>query len=584
MLTMKNTIDDMFFLHEDVFNFNEFWGAIGRPGAIDSEVYKSILNEAARFSETCLKPINLASDLEGCQFVEGQVKTPSVFKKAWKDWQDGGWSSLRGLAAYGGLSLPHSLSVAVDEIHSSACMAFMLGPIATAEGARLLERFASADIKARYLPRLYKCDWSVSMDITEAQAGSDLSLIQSTAVPVAGDYYLLSGNKIFITWGDHDLSDNIVHLVLARTPSAPAGNKGLSLFLVPKVCLNDKGELADRNEIYCTGIENKMGLHAAPTCSLHFSKAKAWLIGEENAGLQCMFSMMNAMRLSVACNAVGVASRASQQAMDYARDRRQGKSRADENSTTRTIIQHADIRRMLLSNKAWYEGGRALNFLIAMLLDEHEYSDNSEDKENADALSSWLTPICKAFTSDRAIECSLEAQQVLGGHGYIRESGLEQHVRDLRVTQIFEGTNGIQALDLLRRKTIAQDARGLKLLGKKIECVIESLPTHYFEEEAQALKRLLTKILSLSVSLCEHPDSRANDGIAVDYLQACGYLVYAWLWLKIAVTCKDKNQQFYQSKRTTAHFYFSYLLPQAETHLLRIHQSRNIQALLDEAL
>jgi acyl-CoA dehydrogenase len=448
-MTYRAPVNEMLFMMRHV-------GELDR--AIEDGIYpdlsiddvESILQEAARFSGEVLAPINRPGDRHGAQLRDGVVTTATGFKEAYQAWAGAGWNALAAPAEYGGQGLPVLLNAGCSEMWNGACLAFGVAPLLTMGGVEALSAHGSEDLKQRYLEKLVAGEWTATMNLTEPQAGSDLSAIRSRAEPCGDGSYRIFGQKIFISYGEHDLTDNIVHLVLARLPDAPKGTRGISLFVVPKI-LPD----GSRNDVRCSGLEHKLGIHASPTCTMVFGDAggaRGWLIGEENRGLACMFTMMNSARLSVALQGVAIAERACQAALAFAGERRQGASPSHSGNAMVPIIEHADVQRMLATMRGLTNAARAICYATAQAIDRAHRCQDSAERHAADQRAALLTPVAKAFASDIAVEVASLGIQVHGGMGFIEETGAAQHLRDARILSIYEGTNGIQAIDLVTRK------------------------------------------------------------------------------------------------------------------------------------
>ncbi|WP_298953622.1 acyl-CoA dehydrogenase [uncultured Methylobacterium sp.] len=420
--------------------------AEGLHGDLTPDLVDTILEEAGRFANDVVAPLNRVGDTHGTPLRDGAITMPPGFREAYHAWVEGGWNALPGPVEYGGQGLPAALNAACVEMWNAASMSFGLGPLLTAGGVEALSRHGAPELRERYLEKLVSGEWTATMNLTEPQAGSDLSALRSRAEPVGDGSYRIQGEKIYITWGEHDLTDNIVHLVLARLPGAPAGTRGISLFLVPKV-LPD----GSRNALRCAGIEHKLGIHGSPTCTMVYEGATGWLIGEENRGLACMFTMMNSARLNVGLQGVAIADRAYQQALSYARDRRQGRAAAGAEGMS-PILAHPDVQRMLLTMKALTAASRGLCYLTAAEIDRGHRAPDEAGRKAALDRASLLTPVAKAFSTDIGIEVASIGIQVHGGMGFVEETGAAQHLRDARIAAIYEGTNGIQAIDLVTRK------------------------------------------------------------------------------------------------------------------------------------
>ncbi len=463
---------DMRFLLNDVFDAPALWQRLPRLAErIDADTADAILEEAAKVTGGLLAPLNRSGDEEGAQWQDGAVRTPAGFREAYATYAEGGWVGLTGNPAHGGMGMPKMLAVQFEEMMYAANASFSLYSTLSAGACLALDAHGSEELKNRYLPNMYAGTWAGSMCLTEPHAGTDLGIIRTKAEPQADGSYRISGTKIFITGGEQDLTENIIHLVLAKLPDAPAGSRGISLFLVPKFLVGDDGALGARNAVHCGSIEHKMGIKASATCVMNFDGASGWLVGEVNKGLAAMFTMMNYERLSIGIQGIGCAEMSYQSAVAYARERLQ--SRAPTGPVARDkaadpIIVHPDVRRMLLTMKALTEGGRAFSTYVGQQLDLAKYAEDQEERSQAEALVALLTPVAKAFFTDTGLESCVLGQQVFGGHGYIREWGQEQLVRDVRIAQIYEGTNGIQALDLMGRKVVANGGLFLSIFSREV--------------------------------------------------------------------------------------------------------------------
>src|SRR5690554_2168577 len=466
MADYQAPLRDMRFVLNEVFDVANLWSELpGLAEVIDGETAMAVLEEAGKVIAGSIAPLNRSGDEEGCSWNDGVVKTPAGFVEAYQAYAQGGWVGVGGDPQYGGMGMPKVIGAQVEEMVNSANLSFGLYPMLTAGACLALNSHASEELKQKYLPNMYAGVWAGSMCLTEPHAGTDLGLIRTKAEPQADGSYKVTGTKIFITGGEHDLTENIIHLVLAKLPDAPAGSKGISLFLVPKFLVNEDGSLGERNAVSCGSIEHKMGIKASATCVMNFDGARGYLIGELNKGLNAMFTMMNYERLSIGIQGIGCAEASFQNAVAYACDRLQGRAASGPVSADRAadpIIVHPDVRRMLLTMKAMTEGGRAFACFVGQQLDLARHAEDADERRDAEALVALLTPVAKAFFTDSGLESCVLGQQVLGGHGYIREWGQEQLVRDVRIAQIYEGTNGIQALDLLRRKVVADGGAGLR--------------------------------------------------------------------------------------------------------------------------
>lgn len=546
------------------------------PGMeVDRETIDQMLETAGEFASEILFPLNQVGDREGCTLKDGEVKTPAGFREAFRQYRDGGWAGLDCAPEDGGQGLPHSIGIVVEDMVASANQSFSMYPGLTHGAYSCIRAYGTEEQKRTYLPKLANCEWTGTMCLTEAQCGTDLGLLRTRAEPQADGSYLVTGEKIFISSGDHDLADNIVHLVLARLPDAPKGTKGISLFIVPKLLPGAGGGVGARNGVVCSGLEHKMGIKGNATCVLTFESAKGFLLGEANKGLAAMFLMMNGARLTTGMQGLRLADVAYQNALAYAKERLQGRSLTGPKapgSPADPIIVHPDVRRMLLTQKAYTEGARAFSYWLATLLDrEHHHPDPAARNEAAE-LVALLTPVVKAFVSDNGFACTALAQQVLGGHGYIREWGMEQYVRDARIAQIYEGTNGIQALDLLGRKVLLDGGNKLRLFGKMVQAFQEEgRATEGMAPLLDALGGCLAELVSLSTELGAKAMSNPDEvgAAAADYLRVVGHCALAYWWARaanVALKKRGSGERFYEAKLATARFYFSRLLPEAAYH------------------
>ncbi|MEQ8858498.1 MAG: acyl-CoA dehydrogenase C-terminal domain-containing protein [Pseudomonadales bacterium] len=541
------------FVLEDLLGFDAHYS--GLPSGVSLDLVEAVVEGASRFSERELAPLRSTGDREGCRLLDGSVIAPTGFKEAYRKYAEDGWPSLNGHAAFGGQGLPPSVGTIVAEIMSGANLAWAMYPGLSQGSIAVIARHGSSAQKAEYLAKLISGEWTGTMCLTEPHAGSDLGLLSTKAVPNADGSYRIEGTKIFISAGDHDLAENIVHLVLARVPGAPRGTRGISLFIVPKY-LNGR-----RNNVLCTSLEDKMGIHAASTCTLSFDGARGFLVGAENAGLRCMFTMMNSARLGVGVQSVGLMEAGYQDSLRYAQERRQMRSLAgpsDPNHPADRIIMHADVRRMLLTQRAFVEGSRALIYFLAQLLDVS--NDSSEAGQQAGRLLDLMTPIAKGFVTEIGFESVNLALQVFGGHGYIRENGMEQLVRDARITMLYEGTTQIQALDLLGRKVVASRSDGLSelLMLLRREAAVSEFPQ--LGVYAELWQDLSSRVGELSVE-----NLHEIGAASVDYLMFAGYVSLAYFWSRMA-RAAEQNDEFSRGKRATAEFYFKRLMPRAEAH------------------
>lgn len=564
-------VRDMHFLLYELFKVEQSWPQLeGLSEMAERETADAILQEAAKVCAGLIAPLNRSGDEEGCHWQDGAVTTPKGFKEAYRAYIEGGWTGLSGNPEFGGMGMPKTLSVLCDEMLYSANNAFALYPALTVGACVALDAHGSDELKQQFLPKLYEGTWSGAMALTEPHAGTDLGLIRTTAKDLNDGTFAVSGSKIFITAGEHDLSDNIIHFVLAKLPDAPAGAKGISLFLVPRNWPDADGNLsAESNGVGCGSIEHKMGIRASATCVMNYDSARGYLIGEAHRGLQYMFTMMNYERLSIGIQGIGSAEMSYQNAREYACERVQGRAASGAEQPDKVadpIIVHADVRRMLLTMRAWTEGARALSVYTAEQLDFAKHSQDEAQVLSASNRVALLTPVCKAFFTDKGFDSCVLGQQVFGGHGYICEYGQEQLVRDTRIAQIYEGTNGIQALDLVARKVIAnKGALVEEFILEMRTWVADQKPPELsvfldtLTEEIARLENVTANLLDRSVS-----DVNTAGSASVEYLHLFGCVTYAWLWARMAALAVDGDDDFYRTKLATARFYFSHLLPQTK--------------------
>ena len=561
--------DAQFVLHR-VFNAPQLWAQLPGCGDWSEELADAVLKEVAKISTELLAPINRSGDVEGITLRDGEVRTPRGFVEAYRAVRENGWLGFLGSPEYGGQGAPHMLDVLTNEIFSAANTSFSLYTGLTIGAAHAIAAHAEESLKARCLPQLYSGVWAGCMCLTEAHAGTDLGIIRTRAEEDGAGGYRLSGTKIFTTAGEHDLSENILYLVLARLPDAPPGSRGISLFLVPKFLFDDSGACGERNGVRCLSVEDKMGIHASSTCVMQFDAAAGFIIGEPHRGLAAMFTMMNQERLFVGLQGLACSEGAYQKARDYALERIQGRSAAGPAAPDQEadpIIVHPDVRRMLLTQKALIEGGRAFGVYVGMQLDLSKRAEGAAQKD-AEALVALLTPVAKAFLADRGFEGCVLAQQVLGGHGYIREWGLEQRVRDARITQIYEGTNGIQALDLMGRKVVRDGGRSLEIFLREIRAFLDTEGTgQEMQPYAEPLAAALSLLEDTTAWVIENAagDPAAVGAASVEYLDLLGYTAYAYLWARMAKAALEEvggdTAGFCRSKLQTADFFMSRLLP-----------------------
>jgi alkylation response protein AidB-like acyl-CoA dehydrogenase len=568
MADYKAPLRDMRFLLNEVFDVASQWAQLpALAEVVDADTVDAILEEAGKVTGKTIAPLSRAADEQGCHWHDGVVTTPAGFLQAYRTYAEGGWVGVGGDPQFGGMGMPKVVSAQVEEMVNSSSLAFGLYPMLTAGACLSIYAHASEDLREAYLPNMYAGVWAGSMCLTESHAGTDLGIIRTKAEPQADGSYKVTGTKIFITGGEHDLTENIIHLVLAKLPDAPAGPKGISLFLVPKIMVNADGSLGERNTLGCGSIEHKMGIQASATCVMNFDGAVGYIVGEPNKGLAAMFTMMNYERLGVGIQGLASGERSYQNAVEYARDRLQSRSPSGPQAKDKVadpIIVHPDVRRMLLTMKACNEGGRAFSSYVAMQLDTAKFSEEPTTRKRAEDLVALLTPVAKAFLTDLGLETTVHGQQIFGGHGYIREWGQEQLVRDVRITQIYEGTNGIQALDLMGRKVVGNGGAFYKIFAEEIRWFIanEGGEMAEFTKPLGAALDNLDKLTSWVMD--ESLKNPQEIGAAsVEYLQVFGYTAYAYMWALMARAALGKEGQddFYVSKLGTARFYFARLLP-----------------------
>ena len=568
---------DMRFVMFELLDAERELKAIPRYADLDRDTIDAVLEEGARFASQVAFPLNGSGDIEGCTFHgDGVVSTPSGFKEAYRQFVDAGWPALSCDPAYGGQGLPVLLNNRLYEMLNSANQAWLMYSGLSHAAYECLMAFGTDYQKATYLPKLVSGQWSGTMCLTEAQCGTDLGMLKTRAEPRDDGSFALTGTKIFISSGEHDVAENILHLVLARLPDAPPGTRGISLFLVPKFIPDGNGEVGERNGIKAGSIEHKMGIRGNATCVINLDGARGWLIGEAHKGLAAMFVMMNSSRLGVGMQSLGLAEVSLQNAVAYARDRIQGRAATGVKQPEKpadSIMVHPDVRRMLLTCKAYTEGGRAITTWTALLTDrEHAHPDPTVRLE-AGELVAFLTPIVKAFISDNAFETTNLALQVYGGHGFIREWGMEQYVRDARINMLYEGTNGIQALDLLGRKVLHDQGAKLRLFGSLVQDFVTAQSGKAeMQEFIVPLSELGEQVVRLSTELAMKALANPDEvgAASVPYLRVVGHLVYAWLWARMARAALDKldsGDDFYKAKLATARFYFSKLLPETAFQL-----------------
>ncbi|MEW6098215.1 MAG: acyl-CoA dehydrogenase C-terminal domain-containing protein [Pseudomonadota bacterium] len=564
---------DMQFVLHEVLNVVDEFKQMPQHAEMDADTVNAVLDEGGKFAAQVVFPLNQVGDEEGCTLdkTTHEVRTPKGFKEAYKQYVEGGWPALSCDPEFGGQGLPVVVNQCFYEMLNSANQAWTMYPGLSHGAYECLHEHGTPEQKRLYLPKLTSGEWTGTMCLTEPHCGTDLGLLRTKAEPQADGTYKITGQKIFISAGEHDLAENIVHLVLARLPDAPAGSKGISLFVVPKFLINADGSLGERNKIYCGGLEHKMGIHGNATCQMILDGAVGTLVGEPNRGLQAMFVMMNAARLGVGMQSLGLTEVAYQNAVAYAKDRLQMRSLSGPKAPDKPadpIIVHPDVRKMLLTARAYAEGGRALAIWTALQIDKELSSGDEQVRKDCADLVALVTPIVKAFLTDNGWIATSHCLQVFGGHGYIKEWGMEQYVRDARINMIYEGTNTIQSLDLLGRKILADNGAKLKKFGKMVQEFVEAEGVNEkMQEFVNPLADLGDKVTKLTTEIGMKAFGNPDEvgAAAVDYLRVCGHLVFAYFWArmaKVALEKLDSGDPFYKAKLATARFYFAKLLPE----------------------
>jgi alkylation response protein AidB-like acyl-CoA dehydrogenase len=575
MSTYRAPLHDMRFVLFDVLGVEALFARLGFTDAT-RDIIDAVLEEGARFTETVLAPLNRIGDEAGCTYDAGSgaVTTPPGFKEAYAQYVDGGWAGLVSPADFGGQGLPQAVGVPVKEMIDAANLAWGNFPLLSHGATEALLHHGEDWQRDAFLKPIVEGRWTGTMCLTEPHCGTDLGLLRTRAVPNDDGSYSITGTKIFITAGEHDFTDNIVHLVLARLPDAPAGSKGISMFIVPKLRVARDGGAGERNAVRCGAIEHKMGIHGSATCVLNFDGAQGWLIGEPHKGLAAMFTMMNTARLAVGLQGLGLADRAWQNALRYSRERLQMRSLSGvkfPDKPADPIIVHPDVRRMLLTQKALVEGGRALGYHAATLVDIASHGADEAERSRADALLGFITPIMKACLTEWGVECTYHALQCFGGHGYIAEHGMEQLARDARITTLYEGTTGIQALDLVGRKVLQLQGAGLKLMLAMVEefCAAQE-GNAAVSEFIAPLRAKASEWQQLTQAIARRAAANADEvgAAAYDYLFYSGYVALAYWWARsvAAAEASRESEAFKDAKRETARFYFDRILPRTLVH------------------
>ena len=569
MPTYTAPLDDMMFLFENLKD-NKNYKEIEKFKEINSDLVKDILDQAAKINQEIVHPLAKIGDDSPCIYENGIVRSPPGYKEAYKKFITDGWTSLSCDPKYGGQGMPKTVSTFFEEMLSSASLSFKLYSELSIGAYNCILHHADQKIKDKFLPKIVEGKWSGTMCLTESQCGTDLGLIKTKAIKNEEGSFSLTGQKIFITSGDHDLTENIIHLVLAKIPGSPSGTKGISLFLVPKFNVNENGSIGSRNGVSTLSIETKMGIKGSPTCVLNFDGAKGYLIGKENKGLSSMFTMMNLERIIVGIQGLGIAETAYQNSLAYSKERKQGKSNNNKNNETDLIIKHADIRRSLMNMKSIIEGQRSLAFWLSQQVDVSLNHSNKEIRKEADEMVSLMTPVVKSFFSDMGMEITNEAIQVFGGYGYTRDQGIEQLYRDNRITPIYEGTNSVQAIDLVFRKVLTN-----KILDKFIRIIRNEIKDNNKNPELKKLIDVLEKKIIILLNFAKWLETKLKiqkDDVSAacnDFLKVLGYVALGFSWFKmtkISFENSDKNKEFYNEKINTAKFFFDKIFPRVDSH------------------
>ena len=569
MTTYNAPVDEMMFLFDHLKDDKKY-NEIEKFKEINSELVKDILEQAAKINKEIIHPLAKIGDDSPCVYENGIVRSPPGYKEAYRNFISDGWTSLSCDPKYGGQGMPKTVSTFFEEMLSSASLSFKLYSELSIGAYNCILHHADDKIKDKFLPKIVEGKWSGTMCLTESQCGTDLGLIKTKAIKNTDGSFSLTGQKIFITSGDHDLTENIVHLVLAKIPGAPAGTKGISLFLVPKFNVNENGSVGSRNGVSTLSIETKMGIKGSPTCVLNFDNAKGFLIGKENKGLSSMFTMMNLERIIVGIQGLGIAETAYQNSLAYTRERKQGKSNDNKNGETDLIIKHADIRRSLMNMKSIIEGQRSLAFWLSQQVDVSLNHSNENVRKEADDMVSLMTPVVKSFFSDMGMEITNEAIQIFGGYGYTRDQGIEQLYRDNRITPIYEGTNSVQAIDLVFRKVLTN-----RTLEKFISLLQNEIKNYNDNVELKRLSSILKEKIKLLLDFSKWLDDKLKnqkDDVSAacnDFLKVLGYVALGFSWLKMTKVSFDnssKNKNFYEEKINTAKYFFDKILPRIDSH------------------
>jgi len=585
-------VKDIKFVLNDLLGLDKMTNLPGFEEATP-DLVDAVLEEGSKLVEGVIQPLNQVGDTEGCTWNDGEVTTPTGFKEAYEAYCEGGWGSLDIPEEYGGQGLPHTIGVAMAEMMSSANMAFGMYPGLTHGASAAILKHGTEEQKQTYIPKMSTGEWTGTMNLTEPHCGTDLGLMRTKAVPQEDGSFKISGTKIFISAGEHDMSSNIIHLVLAKIPGGPDGIKGVSLFIVPKFKLDADGNPGERNGVSCGSIEHKMGIHGNSTCVMNYDEAEGYLLGQEHKGMRAMFTMMNAARLGVGIQGLSQAEVAYQNAVEYSKDRIQGRSitgvKAPEKAAD-PIIVHPDIRRNLLMCRAFSEGARALGLWAALQVDMVEKAPTQEERDAADEALGLLTPVIKAYFTDKGFELAAVAQQCFGGHGYIHEWGMEQFVRDARITQIYEGANGIQALDLVGRKLPANMGRALRRFFHPVNDFIqENMTNPEMSEYVMPLAKAFAKLQQATATIGEkgmkNPDEAG--AASTEYLHMFGLVALGYMWAQMAKISKQKlaegveDKAFHETKLITAKFFFERMIPDVSSLLVKMSAGSKTMMALD---
>ncbi|ROU01995.1 acyl-CoA dehydrogenase [Marinobacter sp. R17] len=574
----KAPLRDIKFVMSELLDSEQHYANLEGAEDATPDMVDAIIQEGGKFCEQVLSPLNQVGDQEGCTWSEEGVKTPTGFKEAYQQYVEGGWPSMTADPNYGGQGLPSSIGIVISEMVGTSNWSWGMYPGLSHGATNTIEQHGSEEQKQVYLTKLISGEWTGTMCLTEPHCGSDLGILRSKAEPNADGSYSISGTKIFISAGEHDMAENIVHIVLARLPGAPEGTKGISLFIVPKFLPSEDGSVGERNAVSCGSIEHKMGIHGNATCVMNFDGAKGWLIGPENKGLNCMFTFMNTARIGTAIQGLGAAELGFQGSLTYAKERlamRSLNGAKNPDGPADPIIVHPDVRRMLLTQKSVAEAARALIYLAAQQADIVHQGKTEEERKAADEMLGFLTPIAKAFLTEIGYESANLGMQVFGGHGFISEWGMEQNVRDARIGMIYEGTTGIQALDLLGRKVLMSQGESLKGFTKQVHVFCkENADNEQLKEFVEPLQAINKEWGDLTMKIGMNAMKNRDEvgAASVDYLMYSGYAVFAYLWARMAKVALDamaegtSEEAFYNAKVQTARFYFKRLLPRSKGH------------------